>query len=122
MAYTELGKAFVAKHKKGNENFQAIKYSRKSSFFTFFLNNKEIGFQFEYNDSKESESSFELDLKIKKIFCETNVMLPSEFFGADNSTRAHFSTWFVVTTKWNDSKGNIWYTIILKPAAQLEYL
>lgn len=78
----------------GDENIKAIKYTRKTSFFTSNYQNKDIGFEFEYNDSKGNKTDFVLDLKIKKVFFGKRILNPSEFFGVDN-THKHYSDMFI---------------------------
>lgn len=73
----------------GGENLGAIKYSRKTVFLETGYNYKPIGIEFEYNDVKEEQSNFNLDLRIKKVFQGKRIMNPSEFFGVD-SLRKHF--------------------------------
>lgn len=79
----------------GDENVKAIKYRRKTAFFTYRHENKEFGFEFEYNDSKGNKSDFILDLKIKKIFFGKRSLNPSEFFGVDNAHK-HYSDYFIL--------------------------
>jgi len=78
----------------GGENLKAIQYSRKTIFletaYRSMLGSNTIGAEFEYNDVKEEQAIFSLDLKIKKIFHGKKVMNPSEFFGVD-SLRKHFN-------------------------------
>tara|TARA_Y100000034_G_C6877367_1_gene401482 strand:- start:873 stop:1532 length:660 start_codon:yes stop_codon:yes gene_type:complete len=78
----------------GGKNVKALKYSRKTLFLesSYLTNNgdyADIGIEFEYNDVKEEHANFNLDLKIKKVFCGKKIMNPSEFFGVDN-LRKHF--------------------------------
>lgn len=77
----------------GDENIKAIKYHRKTSFFTMAYC-EEIGFEFEYNDVKNHRADFVLDVKIKKVFFRRKVLMPSEFFGTD-SPHKHFSKFFM---------------------------
>ena len=79
----------------GNENIKAIQYQRRTAFFTSWYKEKEIGFEFEYNDAKGNKSDFVLDVKIKKVFFNKRVLNPSEFFGVDN-THKHYSNMFIV--------------------------
>lgn len=79
----------------GDENIRAIKYQRKTAFFTSWYKQKDIGFEFEYNDSKGNKSDFVLDLKIKKVFFGRRILNPSEFFGVDNTHR-HYSNFFTL--------------------------
>lgn len=69
-------------------NLKAIKYSRKTVFLEIEAtntNDKSIGIEFEYNDVKEEQTSFTLDLRIKKVFSGKKIFNPSVFFGVDNS-------------------------------------
>jgi len=79
----------------GDSNIKVIKYQRKISFFRIAYLSKEIGFEFEYNDSKGNKSDFILDLKIKKVFYGKKILNPSEFFGADNEHK-HYSKEFLM--------------------------
>lgn len=81
----------------GNKNIKAIKFKRKTSFFTWKpINNKsKLGFEFEYNDIKNNQTDFTIDLKIKKVFVNKKIMNPSEFFGTDN-THKHYSNLFLL--------------------------
>ena len=45
----------------------------------------------------------------------------SEGYILDTETHAHWYGEFIVTNKWIDSEGNIWYTIIFKWYVQYEY-
>lgn len=73
----------------GGDNLKAIKYSRKTIFLQTEYEHKIIGVEFDYNDVKEEQADFTLDLKIKKVFFGKKIMNPSEFFGVDN-LRKHF--------------------------------
>ena len=44
-----------------------------------------------------------------------------EIYGADTGPAVDMKGEFVITNKWIDSKGNIWYTIIIKIRVQSEY-
>lgn len=77
----------------GDDNIKAIKYQRKRGYFTMVYN-EEIGFEYEYNDVKNIQDDFVLDLKIKKIFFRKKVFSPSNFFGVDN-VRKHYSNLFM---------------------------
>lgn len=69
-------------------NLKAIKYSRKTVFLEIEAtntNDKSIGVEFEYNDVKEEQTNFTLDLRIKKVFSGKKIFNPSVFFGVDNS-------------------------------------
>lgn len=79
----------------GNKDIQAIKYQRKSIFFTSYSLGTEIGYQFEYNDVKGEQSDFALDIKLKKIFYGKKILNPSEFFGVDNAHK-HYSKYFLI--------------------------
>lgn len=79
----------------GDENIKAIKYERKTTFFTYWHKNEKMGFEFEYNDVKANKSDFILDLKIKKVFFGKRILNPSEFFGVDNAHK-HYSDFFIV--------------------------
>ncbi len=74
----------------GGENLRAIKYSRKTAFLETTYTYKPIGIEFEYNDVKEEQPNFNMDLKIKKVFQGKRIMNPSEFFGVD-SQRKHLN-------------------------------
>ena len=68
----------------GGENLKAIKYSRRTIFLQTKYKYEIVGVEFDYNDVKEEQSNFNLDLKIKKVFFGKNIMNPSDFFGVDN--------------------------------------
>lgn len=74
----------------GNQNFDLIKYKRKTRFLETEYQIKYIGAEFEYNDVKGQQSNFILDLKIKKIFYGKRTFNPSFFFGVD-SQKKHLS-------------------------------
>ncbi|MCK4521852.1 MAG: hypothetical protein KAU20_04715, partial [Nanoarchaeota archaeon] len=78
----------------GDENIKAIRYQRKINFFDFPINNKDVGFEVEYNDVKGQKSDFVLDLKIKKVFFGKKSISTSEFFGIDN-VHKHYSNFFL---------------------------
>lgn len=78
----------------GGENLKAIKYSRRKVFLETEYDYKPIGAEFEYNDVKQEQANFNLDVKIKKIFYGKKIMNPSEFFGVD-SIRKHFNHAFL---------------------------
>lgn len=68
-------------------NLKAIKYIRKTLFVETKASNasdKLVGIEFEYNDVKEEQTNFSLDLKIKKVFFGKKIFNPSEFFGVDD--------------------------------------
>ena len=44
-----------------------------------------------------------------------------EVYGADTGPAVDTKGGFVITNKWTDSKGNIWYTIIFKFGVQNQY-
>ena len=77
----------------GNDNVQAIKYARKTGYFTAAFG-KEVGFEYEYNDIKNHKDDFTIDLKIKKVFFSKKIYAPSEFFGLDNAHK-HYSIFFL---------------------------
>jgi predicted CopG family antitoxin len=79
----------------GNDNLKAIKYHRKTAFFTLRANDAvdETGFEVEYNDIN-NQQDFVLDLKVKKVFFNRKIYNPSEFFGVDNEHK-HFSLLFL---------------------------
>jgi len=79
----------------GNENVKAIKYKRKTGFLNITISNKEVGFEFEYNDVKDNKSDFVLDLKIKKVFFGRRAVALSEFFGVDNAHK-HYSDFLLI--------------------------
>ena len=74
----------------GNDNLQAIKYSRKVLFLNTDYAYKSVGVEFEYNDVKSQKHDFTLDLKIKKVFYGKRTINPSIFFGLD-SQHKHLS-------------------------------
>lgn len=73
----------------GDKNIKAIKYNHRVLFIDTTYDYKPIGIEFEFNDVKNEQSEFTLDLKFKKIFYSKKIMNPSIFFGVDNS-RKHF--------------------------------
>ena len=54
----------------------------------------------------------------KVVFHPNGIM---EGYGAATGPAASDEAEFVITNKWTDSKGNIWYTIIFKWYVQYEY-
>ena len=54
----------------------------------------------------------------KVVFHPNGIM---EGYGAATGPAASDEAEFVITNKWTDSKGNIWYTIIYKFFVQWEY-
>ena len=79
----------------GDENIKAILYKRKKVFFTSRDFRNDIGYEFEYNEIKNTKQDFVLDLKIKKIFYGKSSYPPSQFFGLDN-VHKHFSNFFLL--------------------------
>lgn len=91
----------------GNENVKLIKFGRKTLFFEtnfsykrqikVMLKNEQayiteqIGIEVEYNDVKSQQSTFTLDLKIKKIYLKRISVNPSIFFGIDEKHK-HLSS------------------------------
>jgi len=65
----------------GNKKVKAIKYERKTLFLKTRYGVVSIGLEFEYNDIKNQQSDFVLDLKIKKVFFRKKSVNPSIFFG-----------------------------------------
>ncbi len=78
----------------GGDNLKAIKYHRKVLFLETEYAQKLIGIEFEYNDVKNEQANFALDLQIKRLFWRKNIFNPSIFFGVDNS-RKHFNPVFL---------------------------
>lgn len=72
------------------DNVKIIKYQRKVLFLQTDYKNKSIGLEFEYNDVKNQQKDFVLDLKIKKVFYSKRSLNPSIFFGLD-SQHKHLS-------------------------------
>ena len=64
-------------------NLKAIKYQRKTLFLETTYNDKSISVEFEYNDVKEEQANFTLDLTFRKVFLGKKIFNPSEFFGVD---------------------------------------
>lgn len=79
---------------KGNNNFNAIRYVRKTKFIEISYKDKVVGVEFDYNDLDKEQSNYVIDLKFKKIFMERKIFNPSEFFGVDN-IRKHFNESFL---------------------------
>ncbi|MFH0875781.1 MAG: hypothetical protein V1859_07625 [archaeon] len=77
-----------------NKNVELIKYSRKTFFLETSFNAKDIGIEFEYNDIKNLQSEFTLDIKFKKIFIGKQIYNPSIFFGVDSSHLHHNYAYF----------------------------
>ena len=75
----------------GNKNIKAIKYHRKIAFIKTNYQNNLIGLEFEYNDIKNQQTDFTLDLKIKRIFHGKKVLNPTIFFGL-NHQQKHLSS------------------------------
>lgn len=65
-------------------NMKAIKYSRKTLFLKTHYRSTSLGVEFEYNDVKNQQTEFTLDLKIKKVFYGKKSLNPSVFFGLDS--------------------------------------
>jgi predicted CopG family antitoxin len=68
----------------GNDNMKLLKYSRRTMFVETTYKSKSVGIEFEYNDVKNEQSSFTIDVCFRKIFYEKEVLNPSEFFGIDS--------------------------------------
>ncbi|MAG08486.1 hypothetical protein CMO89_03365 [Candidatus Woesearchaeota archaeon] len=78
----------------GSSGIKAVRYKRETIFFISYDFKEEVGFEFEYNDIKNTKSDFVLDLKIKKVFIGKRILNPSKFFGVDNAHK-HFSKLFL---------------------------
>lgn len=71
-------------------NMELIQYKRKKLFIETDYEYKNIGAEFEFNDIKNNQNSFVLDLKINKIFYGKKIYNPSVFFGLESQYK-HFS-------------------------------
>lgn len=65
-------------------NVKAIKYSRNILVLEVSYHDKRIGIELEYNDVKNNQTDFTLDLEIKKIFHRKKIFNHSQFFGVDS--------------------------------------
>lgn len=69
----------------GNDQVKAIKYIRKVLFLDTGYKYISVGIEFGYNDVKNQQQDFTLDLTIKKIFYGKRILNPSVFLGLDDS-------------------------------------
>ncbi len=64
-------------------NLKALKYQRKTLFLETTYKDKPVSVEFEYNDVKEEQTNFTLDLTFRKVFLGRRIFNPSEFFGVN---------------------------------------
>lgn len=69
------------------KSIKTLKYARKKLFIETSFNNKSVGIEFEYNDVKNEQASFSLDLCMNKVFYGRKIVNPSEFYGVDRQNK-----------------------------------